>query len=137
MKNIFGKNAAQAVYYHLEKRHLLKLEDIIEKPHTFSEAIKEMFGETGAEVIEALLVKDLCTKFRVEGQRKEAKSKHLPNLDISKMPPSFFYELPKGYAVGLTSSFISSVLSAVSSALATSSSLAPRSIVILSFVGSM
>ncbi|MDH5447814.1 MAG: DUF3227 domain-containing protein [Candidatus Bathyarchaeota archaeon] len=71
IKNIFGKNTAQAVYYHLEKRHLLKLEDILEKPQTFSEAIKEMFGETGAEVIETLLVKDLRTKFRVKGQRKE------------------------------------------------------------------
>lgn len=71
MENIFGKNTVQAVYYHLEKRHLLKLEDILEKPQTFSMAIKEMFGETGAEVIETLLMKDLCARFRIKSQRGE------------------------------------------------------------------
>jgi len=30
-----------------------------------------MFGETGAEVIETLLVRDLCTKFRIGEQKKE------------------------------------------------------------------
>ena len=71
MKNIFGESTAHAVYYHLEKKHLLKLDDILEKPQTFSMAIKEMFGETGAEVIETLLVKDLCAKFKIRGQRKK------------------------------------------------------------------
>jgi rRNA pseudouridine-1189 N-methylase Emg1 (Nep1/Mra1 family) len=84
MKNILGKNAAQAVYYHLEKRYLLKLEDIVEKPQTFSKAIKEMFGETGAEAIETLLVKDLCTKFRIGGKRKET-SKLVDCLDGLKI----------------------------------------------------
>ena len=70
MKSIFGESTVQAVYYHLEKRHLLKFEDIPEKPKTFAKAIKEMFGETGAELIETLLVKDLCTKFRVSDQRE-------------------------------------------------------------------
>jgi len=71
MKNIFGENTAKAVYYHLREGYLLKLEDIPTKPQTFAKAIKEIFGETGAEVIETLLVKDLCTKFRIKGQRKD------------------------------------------------------------------
>lgn len=71
MKNIFGENTAKAVYYHLREGHLLKLEDIPKKPQTFAKAIKEIFGAPGAEVIETLLVKDLCTKFRIKGQRKD------------------------------------------------------------------
>ncbi len=71
LKSIFGESAAKAVYHYLQKGYLLKLEDIPEKPKTFARAIKEIFGETGAEVIEALLVKELCTKFRIEGRRKE------------------------------------------------------------------
>jgi adenylyl- and sulfurtransferase ThiI len=71
MKNIFGKTTVEAVYYHLQKKYLIKLEDIPEKPHTFAKAIKEIFGEPGAEIIETLLVRDLCTKFGIKGQRKE------------------------------------------------------------------
>lgn len=71
MKNIFGESTAKAVYYHLKEGYLLKLEDIPKKPEAFAKAIKEMFGDTGAEVIETLLVKDLCTKFKIEGQKKE------------------------------------------------------------------
>jgi len=71
MKNIFGENTVKAVYHHLQEGYLLKLEDIPKKPQTFAEAIKEIFGETGAEVIETLLVKDLCTKFKIKGQRKD------------------------------------------------------------------
>lgn len=84
MKNIFGESTAHAVYYHLEKKHLLKLDDILEKPQIFSIAIKEMFGETGAEVIETLLVRDLCAKFKVRGQRKET-SKLVDCLDGLKV----------------------------------------------------
>lgn len=71
MKNIFGETTAKAVYYHLQEGYLLKLEDIPEKPRAFAKAIKEIFGETGAEVIETLLVKDLCTKFGIKEQGKE------------------------------------------------------------------
>jgi hypothetical protein len=71
LKNIFGETTAKAVYYHLQKGYLLKFQDIPEKPQTFAKAIREMFGETGAEVIETLLVRDLCAKFRIGEQKKE------------------------------------------------------------------
>ncbi len=71
MKNIFGENTAKAVYYYLQEGYLLKLEDIPERPQTFAKAIKEIFGETGAEVIEALLVRDLCMKFKIKKRGKE------------------------------------------------------------------
>ena len=66
MKSIFGRDTTEAVYYYLEKRYLLKPEDILERSEAFMEAIKGMFGEIGASVIESLLVRDLCTKFGVE-----------------------------------------------------------------------
>lgn len=71
MKNIFGKTTAKAVYYHLQKQYLIRLEDIPERPHAFAKAIKEIFGKTGAEIIETFLVKDLCTKFEIKGQKRE------------------------------------------------------------------
>ncbi len=71
MKSIFGENTAQAVYYHLEKRDIMKPEDILEKPQTFALAIKDIFGETGAEIIETLLIKDLLTKLGVKKEREE------------------------------------------------------------------
>jgi hypothetical protein len=72
MRDIFGEETVNAVYYHLRKKYLVKLEDIVEKPESFAKAIKEIFGNTGADVIEALLVKSLCDEFRVMGHRKEA-----------------------------------------------------------------
>lgn len=83
MKNIFGENTVNAVYYHLQKRYLIKLEDIPEKPQVFAEAIKEIFGATGADVIETFIVRDLCDKFRIGGQRKEI-SKLVDFLDEVK-----------------------------------------------------
>lgn len=71
LKSIFGRNATKAIYYHLEKSYLLKLEDIPEKPQAFSRAIEEMFGKVGAEVIATLLAKDLRKKLDVKGKGKE------------------------------------------------------------------
>ena len=70
MKSIFGDSTADAVYYYLQKRFLLKLDDIPERPQAFTNAIKEIFGETGADIIEALLVKDLCEKFQINTPAK-------------------------------------------------------------------
>jgi len=50
----------------------LKPEDILTKPEVFSEAIEGMFGEVGAEVIEALLVRDLLAKLRQDCEGEEA-----------------------------------------------------------------
>ncbi len=71
MRDIFGETTVDAVYYHLRKRHLVKLEDILERPEIFAKAIKEIFGDTGADVIEALLVRSLCDEFGVTGHGKE------------------------------------------------------------------
>ena len=71
MRDIFGEETVNAVYYHLRKKHMVKLEDILEKPESFARAIKAIFGDTGADVIESLLVKSLSDELGVTGQRKE------------------------------------------------------------------
>lgn len=71
INQILGKNVAKTVYYHLEKNYSLKLEDIPEKPEVFSEAIKNIFGQEGANVIEAFLIKELFTRFELVLQKKE------------------------------------------------------------------
>ena len=68
MRNIFGESTVKAVYYYLERKHLLRLEDVPKNPAEFMKAIREIFGDTGAEVIESFLVKDLCEKFRIDGK---------------------------------------------------------------------
>ncbi len=71
INQIFGKDTAKAVYYYLEENYSLKLADIPEKPKVFSEALESIFGKVGAEVIEALLIRDISSKFEVTHQRKE------------------------------------------------------------------
>jgi len=71
MRDIFGEETVNAVYYHLRKKHMVKLEDILEEPESFARAIKAIFGDTGADVIESLLVKSLCDEFGVIGQREK------------------------------------------------------------------
>ena len=73
MKNIFGDSATNAVYYHLQERYLLKREAILKSPETFVKAVREIFGEAGADVIEALLVKDLCIEFGVNACDQQGK----------------------------------------------------------------
>jgi hypothetical protein len=72
MRDIFGEETVNAVYYHLRKKHMVRPEDILEKPESFARAIKAIFGDTGADVIESLLVESLCDEFGVTGQRKGA-----------------------------------------------------------------
>lgn len=73
MKSVFGDSTADAVYYYLQKRFLLTLDDIPEKPQAFMNAIKEIFGETGADIVEALLVKDLCERSGIKEQKRTSK----------------------------------------------------------------
>jgi len=83
MENIFGKSATRAVYYFLEENYSLKLEDIPEKPQIFAKAIEEIFGDTGANVIETLLVNDLLSQLGIKNQGKEM-SKLVNCLSILK-----------------------------------------------------
>lgn len=74
LKSIFGDTGAFALCHRLEKGHMMKLEDIIEKPEVFVRVLKEIFGETGAEIVEALLLKDLYFKLGVKDCGDETSS---------------------------------------------------------------
>ncbi|UCG36125.1 MAG: hypothetical protein JSV64_05765 [Candidatus Bathyarchaeota archaeon] len=70
MEVIFGKRTVEAIYYYLEKKFLLKLEDIPRKSVAFTEAIAEMFGVEGASLIETMLVRDLSERFALKGTKE-------------------------------------------------------------------
>ena len=78
MKNVFGETGAMAVYHHLEEGFLLKLGGILEEPLVFTQGLIEMYGETAAEFIESLLVKDLSTELGMSSEPDELKG--LANL---------------------------------------------------------
>lgn len=60
--------------HHLEKNYMMKLEDIPEKPKVFVRVLKKIFGEVGAEIVEALLMKDLYFNLGVKDCDDEASS---------------------------------------------------------------
>ena len=68
MKRVFGETGALAVYHYLEESFLLKLDGILEKPLVFTQFLIEMYGETAAEFIEVLLVKDLSVELGMNSE---------------------------------------------------------------------
>jgi len=58
---ILGESGREAIYFHLQNLYSLKREDVPEKPETFVEGIRKIFG-VGAEVIERAIVKSLYRK---------------------------------------------------------------------------
>ena len=74
MKSIFGESGAFVFYRHLEEFYLLNREDIFDKPQVFAKVLTQIFGKTGAEIVEALLAKDMCTKLGIIDRDDEINS---------------------------------------------------------------
>ncbi len=53
---------------------MMKLQDIPEKPKVFIRVLKKIFGEVGAEIVEALLLKDLYSNLGIKDCEDEANS---------------------------------------------------------------
>ena len=70
LRFVFGESVTTVLCHHLEESYSLKLEDVVEAPKIFVKAIKDVFGEIGAEVVETLLVKDLITKFGIDNEEE-------------------------------------------------------------------
>jgi len=66
LKSIFGESAAYAILYHLGMSGSFGLKEIFEHPQDFTRALKEMFGEVGAEVVGGLLVEELREKLGID-----------------------------------------------------------------------
>jgi len=89
LRSVFGKSATTAIYYYLEKKYQLKMEDILEKPLTFTKAIEEIFGKTGAEIVETLLTEELASKFGTKSKKIDTDNlvkcfNELKNIQLEK-----------------------------------------------------
>lgn len=60
-----GESGREAIYFHLQNLCALKKAEIPDKPETFAEGIRGIFG-VGAEVIERSIVKSLCRRLGLE-----------------------------------------------------------------------
>jgi len=65
-----GEGIAQAIYYHIEKKHGIKREQILDRPEVFHRALGSLFG-SGAIVVEKLISKGLCTTVGISYEEHE------------------------------------------------------------------
>jgi len=65
LRQIFTDAAMKAIYDYLDKRYSLKREDIPERLDVFAQGLENFF-RSGALVVELVILKNLCSSFRVE-----------------------------------------------------------------------
>jgi len=70
LKDTFGEVATEIIYKHLEKKHSLKQEDIPKKLEVFIEGLEKFFN-SGATVVEELVLEKLCSNLGLEYPDKE------------------------------------------------------------------
>ena len=70
LKDTFGETAAEIIYKHLERNHSLKREEIPKKLEVFIEGL-ENFLDSGAIVVEGLVLENLCSNLGLERPSKE------------------------------------------------------------------
>ena len=73
LKQVFGEDATAAICKYLEKNYRLKLEEIPNKPDIFSKAL-ESYLDSGATVIESIILENLCSNSRVKLKTVEEKT---------------------------------------------------------------
>ncbi|MBS7648241.1 MAG: hypothetical protein QXK89_09250 [Candidatus Bathyarchaeia archaeon] len=65
MLSIFGRRGLESIIKVMKGKYGLDLDDIPEKPHTFSEALREIIG-IGSVIIEDLIIENLYIKVGLE-----------------------------------------------------------------------
>lgn len=73
LKQVFGEEATAAICKYLEKNYRLKLEEIPNKPDIFSKAL-ESYLDSGATVIESIILENLCSNSGVKLKTVEEKT---------------------------------------------------------------
>lgn len=58
LKEILGERGKRVVFYHIESRHALSVEEIVRNPREFADALEMIFG-VGARVIEESILKNV------------------------------------------------------------------------------
>jgi len=67
---ILGESARKAIYYHLEKEHSLKREEVLENLEVFAKGLEDMFG-AGALVIEKSILANLHSKLGLKFEERK------------------------------------------------------------------
>jgi len=70
VKQVFKEAGAEVIYNFIENKYHLKREQIAEKPEVFSAGLKRLLG-SAAPVIEKMILRDLCSKLRLEYEEKD------------------------------------------------------------------
>ncbi len=70
LKEVFKEAGAKVIYNLLGNKCHLKREEIGEKPEDFSAGLERLLG-SAAPVIEKLVLKNLCSKLRLEYEEKD------------------------------------------------------------------
>ncbi len=66
---VLGENSRMAIYFHLDKTFKIKREEIALKFGEFKKALENIFGQ-GAEIIKAVITKELQTKLDLDLEEK-------------------------------------------------------------------
>jgi hypothetical protein len=67
---VLGESVKHAIYYHVERKHQLRREEIPEKIESFHKALQSLLG-AGAEVLEKLIAKDLYGRLGLNFEEHE------------------------------------------------------------------
>lgn len=73
LKQVFGEDATTSICKYLEKNYHLKLEEIPSKPDVFLKAL-ESYLDSGATVIERIILENLCSNSGVKSKTVEEKT---------------------------------------------------------------
>lgn len=73
LRQVFGEAATTSICKYLEKNYCLKLEEIPSKPDIFSRAL-ENYLDSGAIVIERIILKNLCSNSGIRLEKIEQKT---------------------------------------------------------------
>ena len=65
-----GEPIKKIVYFHIENKYLLKVQDIPDNPELFALALNSLLGAGGA-YIETLVLKKICQRFGLKFERLE------------------------------------------------------------------
>ncbi len=68
LEDVFTETGKHAVFYHLQTKYDIVLQDAVVKPAEFAEALTNFFGEFGAKVLVARMVQRV---FKLTGIRYE------------------------------------------------------------------
>lgn len=67
---ILGESSRHAIYYHVERSHQVRREEIPERLEAFNKALRGIFGE-GAKIIEKIIARNLYSRLALRFEEHE------------------------------------------------------------------